>query len=95
MTQLEELQNSDWYKTRPEIIQRTIDNYSPFDLFEFKDSKKQCHIIAYTEPDEDFSEVTLMVQKTGIGGVMYDLGLGSLDIYKVFGVKLTDLNKIK
>lgn len=94
MTSLKELQQSDWYKTRPEIIQRTMDNYSPFDLFEFKDSKKQCIIIGYEEP-KDNSEVTLIVQKTGVGGAMYEIGLGSLDTNKVFNVKLADLNKIK
>ena len=38
-------------------------------------------------------DVTVTVQKTGVGGTMAEMGLGNLDTNKVFGVKLTDLEE--
>ena len=89
---LEELKETDWYKERPEIIQQAICKLPPTQLYKFKDSGKQCHIYSYDEPKSNkFEDVTCTVHKTGIGGAMAEMGLGSLDANMVFGVKLDRL----
>lgn len=89
---LQKLLNSDWYKERPIIIKEAINSYPPTVLYRFKDSKKQCYIIGYTE--EEDNSVTLIVQKTGKGGVMDEMGLSHLDTNQVFGVSPNDLETI-
>lgn len=88
---LEEIKQSDWYKERPSVIQEAINKLPPTTLYKSKATGKQCYIVAYTEPDEECSEVTLTVQKTGIGGAFADAGFGALDRNAVFGLKLDDL----
>lgn len=88
---LDELKETDWYKERPEVIKEAINRIPPTQLYQFKDSKKQCYIVGYTEPDDKTLEVTLIVQKTGVGGPMAEAGLGVLDRNQVFGVKPDDL----
>lgn len=95
---LEELKQTEWYQERPEIIQKAIDTLPPTELYQFKDSKKQCHIIGYTEPNEQNSEVTLIVQKTGVGGPLASMSkvlAASIDTNQVFGVLLTDLELVE
>lgn len=93
---LEEIQQEDWYKERPEVIQRAIDILPPIQLYQFKDSKKQCYIISYEEPENGkLEDVTVTVQKTGVGGALAGMGIGALDNNRVFGVKLTDLESIE
>lgn len=86
---LEELQETDWYKERPDIIKNAIIKCPPIDLYSL--NSRQCQIIAYSEPELENDEVTVRVQKTGIGGPMAEMGLGMLDTNQVFGVKLSDL----
>lgn len=89
---LEEIQQSEWYQTRPEVIQKAIIAYPPIQLYKLKSSGKQCLIVAFDEPESGLLEdVTCMVQKTGVGGPMAEMGLGVLDRNKVFGLKLEDL----
>lgn len=97
MNKLDELKNSDWYKERPEVIKQVIDLLPPTKLYKFKESNKECYIIGYTEPEKgnNPNDVTLIVQKTGNGGAMANMGLGSLDTNQVFGVLLTDLIPIE
>lgn len=91
MEDLQALKQTDWYKERPTIIQQAIDLLPPTKMYRFKDSKKQCHLVSYDEPNtNELDDVTVTVQKTGVGGI---LGLGELDINKVFGVKLADLEE--
>lgn len=81
---LEELQENEWYKQRPEVIRRAIDKLPPIQLYKLKDSGKQCQIASFEEPESGkLEDVTCTVQKTGIGGAM---GLGALDTNSVFGV---------
>ena len=92
---LEELKTTDWYKERPEVIQKAINLLPPIDLLRFKNSKKECYIISYSEPESGLlDEVTVTVQKTGNGGLLAEAGLGILDTNQVFGVKINDLEKI-
>lgn len=58
-------------------------------LYKLKDSGKQCHIVSFEENES--GDVTCTIQKTGVGGAMYEMGLGELDANIVFGVKLEDL----
>ena len=89
-----DIKESDWYKERPKIIQKAINLLSPAKLYKIKSSGKQCHLISYYEPhSEKFCDVTLTVQKTGIGGAMAKMGLSTLDTNQVFGVKITDLEE--
>lgn len=93
---LEELKITDWYKERPTVIQQAIDLLPPIDLLRFKESKKECYIISYAEPESSLLEdVTVTVQKTGNGGPMAKMGLGMLDTNQVFGVKINDLEKVE
>lgn len=90
--ELKELQETDWYKSRPKLIQDAIDKLPPIKLYKFKNSGKQCLVIAFEEPESgNLEDVTVTVEKTGIGGIMHEVGLGGLDRNSVFGVKLEDL----
>lgn len=92
VTTIEELRETDWYKSRPDIIKAAIEEKNPMVLYKFKNSGKQCHIHSYDEPTDDEPQVvTVTVQKTGKGGYLDSLGMGHLDTNKVFGVKLDDL----
>lgn len=89
---LEELKQTDWYKERPKVIQEAICKKPPIRMYKFKDSGKQCYIHSYEEPNSDkLEDVTCTVQKTGKGGPLAEMGLGSLDTNGVFGVPLDDL----
>lgn len=91
---LQELKQTDWYKERPSVIQGAIDLLPPIKLYKFKESGKQCELMSYQEPDSGkLEDVTVAVGKTGIGGAMDEMGLGSLDKNMVFGVKITDLEE--
>ncbi|GAB3975501.1 hypothetical protein GCM10028806_33200 [Spirosoma terrae] len=94
-TTLEELQQTEWYRTRPSIIQEAIDYLPPLYVYRFKNSGKQCVIVSYGEPEEEGGPVTVTVQKTGEGGSMAELGLGILDQHQVFGVSLDDLERVE
>lgn len=92
---LKDIQNSDWYKTRPAIIQKAIDNYSPLDVYTLE-SGKQCTLISYEEPESGlYEDVTVTVQKNGYGTLLVPHGFNPLDTNKVFGVKLTDIKKLE
>jgi hypothetical protein len=90
---LQELQETDWYKERPRVIQQAIDITPPIILYKFKSSGKQCYIEGYEEPESGkLEDIRLRVVKTGIGGPMYDMGMGVLDEgMGVFGVSPEDL----
>lgn len=89
---LEELQQDDWYKERPECVQRVVDIIPPIRLYKFKNSGKQCYIVSYEESHSGkMEDVTFTVQKTGIGGAMAEMGMGHLDTNAVFGLKPDDL----
>jgi len=91
---LQELKKTDWYKVKPSLIQNAIDLLPPTKMYRFKNSKKQCHIISYEEPESNkFDDVTVTVQKTGEGGSMDVMGFGALDTNQVFDVKLTDIEE--
>lgn len=86
---LAQLKEEPWYQERPAVIQQAIDKLPPFYEYRFKDSKKECWIYSYDEPESSLLEdVTVTVQKTGYGGI---LGFNPLDTNKVFGVQLNDL----
>ena len=85
--ELQELKQTDWYKERPLIIQKAIDILPPTPMYKFKSSGKQCYLVSYEEPEnKKLENVTVTVQKTGIGGVMENQGLGIYDTNQVFGV---------
>lgn len=91
---LQELKESDWYISRPDIIKEAINLLPPICLYKFKDSGKQCFIYSYEEPESNkVEDVTVTVQKTGVGGSLAEMGLGKIDTNQVFGVKLQDLIK--
>lgn len=87
---LRELKQTDWYKERPALIQKAINLLPPTKLYRL--NGKQCQIISYEEGEKS-DDVTVTVQKTGVGGVLVKMGLGALDTNQVFGVKLTDLEE--
>lgn len=91
-----DIKKTTWYKTRPEIIKKTIELLPPDRFYKFKDSGKQCFIISIEEPESGkFEDITLTVQKTGVGGkmggLMAHIGLRLLDQNRVFGVKIEDI----
>jgi hypothetical protein len=91
---LEYIQGLEWYKSRPSIIRKAIDKLPPICLYKIKSSGKQCELISYEEPDSGlFEDVTVTVEKTGIGGPMAAMGMGELDYNQVFGLKLDDLEQ--
>jgi hypothetical protein len=92
---IQEIMESDWYKTRPEAIQQAIVKMPPTVMYRFKDSKKECYILAYTEGDTENDPVTLVVQKTGKGGILSTLGMPELDTNQVFEVSIDDLELIE
>lgn len=92
MITLEEFKEDEWYQERPDIIKQAIEIVPPIQMYRFKDSKKQCYIIAYDEPESGLLEdVKLTVQKTGRGGFLSEMGLGVLDTNQVFNVELDAL----
>lgn len=89
---LEEFKDSEWYKERPDIIKEAIDKLPPTQNYKFKSSGKQCYITSYEEPESGkLEDVTVTVQKTGVGGPLEGTGLNIFDTNGVFGVKLDDL----
>lgn len=89
---LEEIKQTDWYQKRPEVIKQAICKLPPTQLYKFKETGKQCQIVSFEEPKSGkLQDVTCTVQKTGVGGVMAEMGMGILDMNGVFGVKLDDL----
>lgn len=94
-TTIEKLRKTKWYKTSSDIIRQAIELLPPTQFYQFKDSGKQCFLISYEEPlSGKLKDVTVTVQKTGIGGVLNDDGIFSFmdKGWGVFGVKL---NKLK
>jgi len=91
----EELKSSEWYQSRPQIIKDAIELLPPTQLYQFKDSKKQCFIFSYEEPKSGkLEDVTVTVEKIGVGGPMAAMGLGSLDTNRVFGIKMDSLEPV-
>ena len=89
---IEEVRETEWYQERPDVIKQAIELLPPIQLYKFKDSGKQCTISSYEEPESNkLEDVTVTVQKTGIGGPMAEMGLGELDRNQVFGVEINDL----
>lgn len=95
---LEEVQASEWCQTRPKVIQLAIANYPPTQLYRFKASQKQFYIVSYSAPgdlpEDRWEEVTITVNKTGVGGPMDSMGLGLLDTNSVFGVPLNTIESV-
>lgn len=91
---LQEFQNTEWFLQRPELIQKAINKVPPICYYKIKSSGKQCYILSYGEPESQLLEdVTVTVQKTGVGGALAEMGMGQLDTNQVFGIKLDDLEK--
>lgn len=91
---LQELHASDWYKELPEKVKVAVDQYPPIKFYRFKDSKKQFYIFSFEEPENEDGEITITVQKIGIGGAMAEMGMGPLDTNMVFGVSLKDIEDV-
>lgn len=92
----EELKQTDWYKSRPKVIQQAMDILPPIHYYRFKSTGKQCFIHSFKEPRSGkLEDVTVTVRKTGTGGPLAEMGLGVLDRHIVFGVPLDDLEPIK
>lgn len=87
---IKEIIKSDWFKERPKIIQEVIKKLSPTEMYSL--NGKQCHIISYEEPESGLVEdITVTVQKTGVGGPLAEMGMGILDTNQVFDIKPEDL----
>lgn len=95
MDSLEEFKETDWYKERPELIKEAIELLPPTTLYKLKSSGKQCRIICYDEPKSGLIEdVTVIVEKSGIGGALSEMGLGVVDKGgEVSGIKLNELEE--
>lgn len=96
---LKEIQELDWYKERPKVIQEAINTLPPIAMMRFKSSKKECYILSWEEPKSGLLEdITVTVQKTGMGGSLqksFSPGKPlALDTNKVFGVHLDDLEYV-
>lgn len=82
---MEAIKESEWYKTRPDVIKKAIDRCPPDKPYSL--NGRQCYIYSYEEPESGkLKDVTVTVQKTGSGSPF-----PSLNTNKVFGVKLNDL----
>lgn len=79
-----------WRDSLPPSVQGIVDDYPPIHVYRFKKSQKQFIIKSYGL-DSDTGELTCTIQKTGQGGAMASMGLGSLDTNQVFGVKFDDI----
>lgn len=89
---LKEIQESEWYKTRPLVIQQAIDECPPA-VYRIIATDHQCVIYCYDEPESGLlDDVTVKVIKTGVGGALDKLGLSELGRnWKVFGLHLSDI----
>jgi hypothetical protein len=89
MISLEEFKGTEWYQEQPGVIKHVIELIPPIQFYKFSNGK-QCYVLSYDEPVGGKTEdITLTVQKTGLGGVF---PLGPLDNNKVFGVRIDDLS---
>ncbi len=82
--QLEEIKESEWFKSRPAAIQQMILNQPPICLYKFKDSGKVVYMYSYSE------DGTVSVIHLGYGTEFAIVSEG----FKVFGVKPEDLEAI-
>lgn len=88
----EELKKDDWYKSRPIVIQQAIDILPPIHLYRLKGTGKQCFINSYEEPKSgELKDVTVTVQKTGVGVDLHPLLIASIGCNKILGLSLDDL----
>lgn len=89
---LEELKQTGWYNERPEVIKQAICKLPPVQYYKIKSTGQQCKIYSYDEPENGkIEDVTCTVQKTGVGGILGEMGLGTFNTGRVFGFKLDDL----
>lgn len=92
---IKELIKTDWYKSRPPVIKEAISKLPPSEMYRILPYNKECYIISYEEPiSGNLEDVTVTVQKTGKGGLLESMGAGYLDMNKVFGLSLSDLEKV-
>jgi hypothetical protein len=90
---IEDIKETEFYKSRPEIIQKAIEARPFNQLYRIRDTGHECFIFSYDEPTSGkFEDITLTVEKTGNGGALADLGAGELDKgWQVFGLSLDDI----
>lgn len=92
---LKEFQQSDYYKSRPAIVQEVFDILPPYGIYKLTKTGVQCVIYEVSQPESgDLDDVKLSVLQTGVGGIFFDLGLGSIEKgVKITGVLIDDLEK--
>lgn len=92
---LKEFQQSDYYKSRPAIVQEVFNILPPYGLYKITKTGVQCIICRISEPESnDLDDVKLTVVQTGVGGIFCDLGVGDLEKgTQITGVLIDDLEK--
>ena len=89
---LDEFLDTEWYKSRPEVIKEAIKKCPPTQYYKIKNTGHQCFLYSYSEPESNkLEDVTITVIKTGRGGTLDKMGLSVLNQNGVFGLKLDDI----
>lgn len=66
---LEQLKQTEWFKERPEVIQKTICKFMPTNLYKFIETDEDCRIIGYTEYEGELEEDVTFIIETRSGAV--------------------------
>lgn len=92
---LRELQQSEWYLSKPLIIQEVFDVLPPFETFRITQTGAQCFLYSISEPESgDLDDVVVSVIQTGIGGFFWSIGLGHYEKGTIIhGILIDELEK--
>lgn len=82
------VQDTDWYKARPLLIQQKIDLYPPDRLYRMKSTQQIVYLYSYEENDDGLCETcTITITRKFNPTCVLDR--------RVFGVRLDDLEEVE
>lgn len=67
LTLLEQLKETEWYKTRPPVIQKAIDMFDPTKLYKIIETGEECRILGYNEMEGQLIEDVTFIIETRSG----------------------------
>ncbi len=85
---LKEIQDSEWYKTRPEKIRNMIDMFPSCIPVRIKSTGQKAHVYSYFE-DGTISVAVVYSENPGLRRL-----IPSEEGHRVFGLSLSDIEKI-